>query len=669
MLLSFWCLPAWAHLCSGIPRNSSSTSLRRSSRRASSHPRRSAEGTRSRHRPPRREEKAGRWEQHLPPPRGMRSPSARSSARRTPHGRPPLPGVPALCELRSGRKRDIPEGKPRPLRPVPNPAVTSARGPAAAAPLLPSGGGGRQRPRLRPARPRRSARPRPAPPPRPLSHSASPRRSSRTNQSEPGRLLGKDTPPSPLAGCDWLAASRAAVAIATGSGLAGGAGGAARGRGGGVGAYKTLVDSPSHLSMAFATSKNMNSPKLQIKMSTWTPLNNPLMNEQFIKWTDGQRQKILVDQLELCSLSLQKFCAKQLQDRIPIEALDFTMKLPRVLSLYIFSFLDPRSLCRCAQVSWHWKNLSELDQLWMKKCLRFGWYINFIPTPFEQGIWKRHYIEMVKELHVTRPKTASKDESVVTEVQKVRSNTPEAKPSAPEKKTRKKKKEIPPWRSPDKCPKDTMRFNCLNNYDPIEQARQACMGTWSSAPHLLLVCSRTGGIPHSRLVFSSHGSSSDSKRKKGGGETPDLSRQAAEKKKKAGCGSKKLQKSTSLLSLTEDLGSTQKRPSRPSWATSQPIGNLPYREAAKNLAQSSQFNAGIRPAPVRAPVPKPRAREKKDFTEMTTMSPCSPQCEAQPGLIPPSNNDLVQAKEGSEASVSMEQKLTCLDGGDNISVA
>ncbi|XP_031459715.1 F-box only protein 16 isoform X2 [Phasianus colchicus] len=395
--------------------------------------------------------------------------------------------------------------------------------------------------------------------------------------------------------------------------------------------------------MAFATSKNMNSPKLQIKMSTWTPLNNPLMNEQvfeerralfrkwFIKWTDGQRQKILVDQLELCSLSLQKFCAKQLQDRIPIEALDFTMKLPRVLSLYIFSFLDPRSLCRCAQVSWHWKNLSELDQLWMKKCLRFGWYINFIPTPFEQGIWKRHYIEMVKELHVTRPKTASKDESVVTEVQKVRSNTPEAKPSAPEKKTRKKKKEIPPWRSPDKCPKDTMRFNCLNNYDPIEQARQA--------------------------------------RKKGGGETPDLSRQAAEKKKKAGCGSKKLQKSTSLLSLTEDLGSTQKRPSRPSWATSQPIGNLPYREAAKNLAQSSQFNAGIRPAPVRAPVPKPRAREKKDFTEMTTMSPCSPQCEAQPGLIPPSNNDLVQAKEGSEASVSMEQKLTCLDGGDNISVA
>jgi len=67
------------------------------------------------------------------------------------------------------------------------------------------------------------------------------------------------------------------------------------------------------------------------------------MNEA--KWRDGQRQKILVDRLELCSLSQQKFCAKQLQDHILIEALDFTRKLPRVLSLYIFSFLDARSLC------------------------------------------------------------------------------------------------------------------------------------------------------------------------------------------------------------------------------------------------------------------------------------------------------------------------------------
>lgn len=47
----------------------------------------------------------------------------------------------------------------------------------------------------------------------------------------------------------------------------------------------------------------------------------------------------------------------------------------------------------------------------------------------------------------------------------------------------------------------------------------------------------------------------------------------------------------------------------------------------------------------------------------------SPQREAQPGLIPPSNNDLVQAKEGSGASISVERKLICLDGGDNSNVA
>ncbi|NWY04099.1 FBX16 protein, partial [Nothoprocta ornata] len=248
-------------------------------------------------------------------------------------------------------------------------------------------------------------------------------------------------------------------------------------------------------SMAFAPPKNMDGPKLQTKMSTWTPLNHQLMNDkatetpfllflvlQFDKWTDAQRRRVLGDLLGRCSLAQQKFCAKHLQERVPREALDFTTQLPRVLSLYIFSFLDPRSLCRCAQVSWHWKYLSELDQLWMLKCLRFGWYINFSPTPFEQGIWKKHYIEMVKELRVTRPKTPPRDEFVVTDVQPVRSNVPKAKPSLSPalpsasvlgKRRDKEKKALPPWRSSDRHPTDTIRFNYLDNYDPIEQARRA----------------------------------------------------------------------------------------------------------------------------------------------------------------------------------------------------
>ncbi|XP_005510630.2 F-box only protein 16 isoform X1 [Columba livia] len=363
--------------------------------------------------------------------------------------------------------------------------------------------------------------------------------------------------------------------------------------------------------MASSPPRTVDGPKLQTKMSTWTPLNNQLMNDKifeerrallgkwFDKWTDGQRRRILGDLLARCSLPQQKFCAKQLHDRIPTEALDFTTRLPRVLSLYIFSFLDPRSLCRCAQVSWYWKYLSELDQLWMLKCLRFGWYINFSPTPFEQGIWKKHYIEMVKELHVTRPKTLSRDDFVVIDVQPVRSSVPEAKLSVPARRTSKEKKELPPWRSTDRHPTDTIRFNYLDNYDPIEQARQA--------------------------------------RKKGGGETPDLSRQAAERKKRASRGSNKLHKAKSLLSLSADLQSVPKTAVRPSWAAHRSNGYLPSIAAAKMLLQSSQWNAGIRPAPVRAPVPKPHERGKKDFTRTNSRSPSPPLFEPQPWHTAPSN--------------------------------
>ena len=71
---------------------------------------------------------------------------------------------------------------------------------------------------------------------------------------------------------------------------------------------------------------------------------------QFDKWTDTQRRSILTSLLERCSLSQQKFCCRKLQEKIPAEALDFTTKLPKVLSLCIFYFLDSRSLCHCAQV-------------------------------------------------------------------------------------------------------------------------------------------------------------------------------------------------------------------------------------------------------------------------------------------------------------------------------
>ncbi|XP_023570456.1 F-box only protein 16 [Octodon degus] len=241
--------------------------------------------------------------------------------------------------------------------------------------------------------------------------------------------------------------------------------------------------------MAFAPPKSIDGPKMQTKMSTWTPLNHQLLNDQvfeerrallgkwFDKWTDSQRRRILAGLLERCSLSQQKFCCRKLQEKIPPEALDFTTTLPRVLSVYIFSFLDPRSLCRCAQVSWHWKNLAELDQLWMLKCLRFNWCIDFSPSPFEQGIWKKHYIQMVKKLHVTKPKTPPKDGFVITNVQSVASSSPGNKQSPFQSSSTRKKnnpgeRELPPWRSSDKHPTDIIRFNYLDNCDPFLPSSQ-----------------------------------------------------------------------------------------------------------------------------------------------------------------------------------------------------
>ena len=62
---------------------------------------------------------------------------------------------------------------------------------------------------------------------------------------------------------------------------------------------------------------------------------------------------------------------------------------------------SPLTLGVFIQVSWLWRSIVELDQLWMPKCVRLGWCINFSPSPLEQGVWKRLYIQTAQELRVT----------------------------------------------------------------------------------------------------------------------------------------------------------------------------------------------------------------------------------------------------------------------------
>nr|XP_051698511.1 F-box only protein 16 isoform X1 [Oryctolagus cuniculus] len=334
--------------------------------------------------------------------------------------------------------------------------------------------------------------------------------------------------------------------------------------------------------MALAPLKSIEGSKMQTKMSTWTPLNHQLLNDQvfeerrallgkwFDKWTDSQRRRVLTGLLERCSLSQQKFCCRKLQEKIPAEALDFTTELPRVLSLYIFSFLDPRSLCRCAQVSWHWKNLAELDQLWMLKCLRFNWYINFSPTPFEQGIWKKHYIQMVKELHITKPKTPPKDGFVIADVQPITSNYPEEKQSPSSafrsSSSRKKKntgeKELPPWRSSDKHPTDIIRFNYLDNCEPIEH-------TWQGY-----------------------------RRRKRNEMIPEFSQRSHDKKNKLQDRAR-LRKAQSLMSLSSN--SPLRIPAHLAWTSHQSAEPSATKAATAFLLQHLQRHPGLQALPTRAP--------------------------------------------------------------------
>ncbi|XP_053469597.1 F-box only protein 16 [Ictalurus furcatus] len=342
--------------------------------------------------------------------------------------------------------------------------------------------------------------------------------------------------------------------------------------------------------MAFAPRETLGS-KMQTKRSSWTPLNHHLSNSHvfeerkklvgkwFDKWSDSQRKQVLQDFFSRCSMAQMKYLRQTLCTQVPEDVLDFTSVLPRVISLYIFSFLDPRSLCRCAQVSWNWKSMVELDQVWMPKCLRLGWCITFTPTPFEQGVWKRHYLETVQGLHVSRPKTLDKEEFIVPEVKAINSEVEEPtlengelRPSVLSQHGRSlpghasvtSAKGLPPWRDSDRHPTDTIRFNYLDNLDPIEHARQ--------------VQARSRGT------------------------NPNTSQESTQKKALSASSYKRCKAKSMIFSSLELSADGKRRQSRPQWAT-QNVVPFSSKDPEKRIS-SIQWNAGIRPGPVRNPVPR-----------------------------------------------------------------
>ncbi|XP_029109915.1 F-box only protein 16 isoform X2 [Scleropages formosus] len=359
---------------------------------------------------------------------------------------------------------------------------------------------------------------------------------------------------------------------------------------------------------------NWRNRKMRTTMSTWTPLNHQLSNDHvfeerrellgkwFDKWTDSQRKRILQDFFSRCTVAQLRFVRDNACDQVPKEAVDFATLLPRIVSLYIFSFLDPRSLCRCAQVSWHWRSLVELDQLWMPKCLRLGWCINFSPTPFEQAVWKRHYIETVQQLHVTKPKSPSQQGFVIPDVKVIGSEgeklTESCHRGVQQRGKETQRKDPPPWRDSDRHPTDTLRFNYLQNDDPIFQTR------------FLHTKKNSSTIMNQEII----------------------------KRKPLSDSMYKLRK----MFLSPELNPGHQRQKRPDWATLRSQEYPITKETAKKLAQRPQWNAGIRPGPARQAVPRMSAKGLKASQRSQRSSPSVPLFEGQSWKSPP-------LEQGSEA--------------------
>uniref|UniRef100_A0A3B5AB48 F-box protein 16 n=1 Tax=Stegastes partitus TaxID=144197 RepID=A0A3B5AB48_9TELE len=298
---------------------------------------------------------------------------------------------------------------------------------------------------------------------------------------------------------------------------------------------------------------------------------------QFDRWSDSQRKAVLQDFVLSCSVDQLRFLSLSVSRRLPLQAADFTCLLPRALCLYIFSFLDPRSLSRCAQVSWHWRSIVELDQLWMPKCLRLGWFISFSPTRFEQGIWKRHYIQTVQELRLSS-----------LQVKHPESTT--QRPGSSSRLGLRKEKQLPPWRDSDRHPRDTLRFNYLDNLDPSDQELRADDGerkTLSEANY-------------------------------------------------------KLRKAKSLMFLSSNCRPHHipspppphhhQTQTRPQWASQTPDHPL-TKQTTSDLLCLVQWNAGMRPRPVRPPVPQLSVEALRASQRSHRSVPSTPLFEFQPWTV------------------------------------
>ncbi|XP_004628639.1 epithelial cell-transforming sequence 2 oncogene-like [Octodon degus] len=121
--------------------------------------------------------------------------------------------------------------------------------------------------------------------------------------------------------------------------------------------------------------KSLEMDSFHRRFSAWTPFSNMPLNRQLFQervalishwfdlWTNKQRQEFLVTIFLRCTKSQLRFVQDWFSEKKQVARVDFSTVLPRFISLYIFSFLNPKDLCAAAQVSWPWRFLTEQDSL------------------------------------------------------------------------------------------------------------------------------------------------------------------------------------------------------------------------------------------------------------------------------------------------------------------
>ncbi|KAL4233601.1 epithelial cell transforming sequence 2 oncoprotein-like [Mactra antiquata] len=214
-------------------------------------------------------------------------------------------------------------------------------------------------------------------------------------------------------------------------------------------------------------SQKFSTNKMKTHNSAWTPKVNKASNEQFDLWSDSQRKRFFDLVFRQCSRKQNKFIQDWFEERVPLQHLDFTTVLPRFLALYVMSFLEPKSLSRCAQVSWHWKFLSDQDVLWMPKCMKYGWFLPYTPSEYEFGSWKRHYIACVQTMdYVTSNNTmygmrSDGGDKMMKKITKKELSFIESNKMLTSR---------PPWVGPDYKPKDLDKnmYAFLHDFNPNE---------------------------------------------------------------------------------------------------------------------------------------------------------------------------------------------------------